>query len=71
MYENQLSKSLNSFPGMKGEMSRLEQLFIGNKFDPQDQLKPQDELLAIPVKKTKNHENESKLPHYNAHGVYK
>ena len=46
-----LSKSLNGFPGTKGEMNRLQQLFVGNKFDPQDQLKPQDNLLAIPINK--------------------
>jgi len=30
-------------------MCRLEQLFIDNKFDPYDDLKPLAELLAIPL----------------------
>ena len=32
-------------------MCRLEQLFIENKFDPQDDLKPLRELLAIQLNK--------------------
>ena len=44
-------------------MSRLEQLFIEEKFDPQDDhVMPLPELLAIPLnKEVKKKKNESKV----------
>jgi len=39
----------------------MEQLFIENKFDPQDDLKPLADLLAIPLDREVKNKNESKV----------
>jgi len=42
---------LHNHLSTRDEMCRLEQLFIENKFDPQDDLKPLHELLTIQLNK--------------------
>ena len=55
-------------------MCRLEQLFIENKFDPEDdQLKPLTELLAVPldkeVKKQKRKQGINQLSIYTVYHI--
>ena len=69
--EKLLTNSLH-ISSTKDEMSRLEQLFIEEKFDPQDdQVKPLPELLAIPLnKEVKKNKNESKVSTVNIYNVW-